>query len=379
MKRFMVMALAMLTLPIFAQKENPYRKTDEIAVSIPKSQTRTSADIAAYISAHFTGQTEQARAIYMWIATHIEYDIPAMSLTGSYMKKSEILNDVLSMRKGICSHYAELFTDIARQVGIESYVVAGYTKQGDYVDETPHAWNAARIDSVWYLFDATWGAGYIRQNRFVKKVDDAYFRMEPSCAILTHMPFDPMWQFLSEPITHDEFYGKNRTAHHPVIYFNCTDTLTNYIRMNRMDQLISSLARMESNNNGNLFIASQVRDMERGLEYYKNQVNTDLFNAAVDRFNEGIIRFNDFIDYRQNRFMPEKADEELRQMLALAEFHLMDAGSKLWSIEAPDIDMAESIADMNAIIERVMIKLYRHKAFLEEYLNTEKSRRKLLL
>ena len=36
--------------------------------------------------------------------------------------------------------------------------------------------------------------------------DDDYFMMKPEKAIKSHMPFDPLWQFLNYPITSTEFY-----------------------------------------------------------------------------------------------------------------------------------------------------------------------------
>ncbi len=63
-----------------------------------------------------------------------------------YQNPKEIVDKVLNTKKGICMHYAELFNDLANQVGIKSFVISGYTRQNGFVDYIPHAWCAGLID-----------------------------------------------------------------------------------------------------------------------------------------------------------------------------------------------------------------------------------------
>jgi transglutaminase/protease-like cytokinesis protein 3 len=62
----------------------------------------------------------------------------------------------------------------------------------------------AKIDGSWYIFDPTWGAGYVNKY-FIKKLNNAYFKVEPAQIIASHIPFDYLWQFLNYPITNGEF------------------------------------------------------------------------------------------------------------------------------------------------------------------------------
>jgi transglutaminase/protease-like cytokinesis protein 3 len=68
-----------------------------------------------------------------------------------------------------------------------------------------HAWCASKIDNQWYIFDPTWGSGFVNNGKFVNAFDDRYFKS--SEIIASHMPFDYMWQFLTYPISNQEFYN----------------------------------------------------------------------------------------------------------------------------------------------------------------------------
>ena len=101
---------------------------------------------------------------------------------------------------------AALFTKIAGGCGIKSFVVEGYTKQNGFADFIPHAWAAANIDAVWYMFDPTWGSGYINGGKFYKKINNEYFKTPPAVLLKSHIPFDYLFQLVNYPITNQEFY-----------------------------------------------------------------------------------------------------------------------------------------------------------------------------
>jgi hypothetical protein len=49
----------------------------------------------------------------------------------------------LQTRKGVCSHYASVLMPFLG-IGIESYIISGYTKQSGKVDNLAHAWTVAK-------------------------------------------------------------------------------------------------------------------------------------------------------------------------------------------------------------------------------------------
>ena len=123
-----------------------------------------------------------------------------------YKKKRRKQNKkTLKTKKGICADYSILFHEIASLTGIKSFVIEGYTKQNGKIDVLSHAWCAAKINNEWYLFDPTWGSGYVNNNKYTRKINNLYYKVAPSQMISSHMPFDYLWQFLTYPITNQEF------------------------------------------------------------------------------------------------------------------------------------------------------------------------------
>lgn len=81
-----------------------------------------------------------------------------------------------------------------------------------------HAWNAIKIDSVWRLVDACWGAGGYRGNRFIKSKNLFYFFTPPEELILTHYPDFEEYQFLKNPVSREQFFGAENVGYSPVMY-----------------------------------------------------------------------------------------------------------------------------------------------------------------
>jgi transglutaminase/protease-like cytokinesis protein 3 len=69
----------------------------------------------------------------------------------------------------------KIFKEIANKVGIDTETISGYTKQKG-VDPMSHAWCASKIDNQWYIFDPTWGSGFVNNGKFVNAFDDRYFK-----------------------------------------------------------------------------------------------------------------------------------------------------------------------------------------------------------
>jgi transglutaminase/protease-like cytokinesis protein 3 len=209
--------LSAILLPalLYAQKpavrSNPYAETDARALQLPDSSSHDVSRIAAYINANFTTATVRTRAIFIWIANNIQYDIDNMFAIDFYEDSAGKVDKPLRTRKGICENYAALFAAICNQTGIRSYVIQGYTKRRGFVDYIPHAWCAVWIDGNWWLMDPTRGSGYVEQGKFVRKVNETCFKAGPDAFIRSHIPFDYLWEFLYYPVTNQEFY-EGRTA-----------------------------------------------------------------------------------------------------------------------------------------------------------------------
>lgn len=161
-------------------------------------------------------ETEQAKAIYDWITTHIKYDLKAFLKLSPQNQTPEY---TIKTGKGLCTDYANLMTAMCRAVGIESYTVYGYTKgykyyKGKVFLHSDHSWNVIRADSVWILTDATWGSGYISYKSkivshlfhsiglmktvkqkpvYIQEYNSGFFNIKSRDLLKTHYPLDPKW------------------------------------------------------------------------------------------------------------------------------------------------------------------------------------------
>ncbi len=188
---------------------------------------------------------EKTRAIYVWIARNIEYDINA------YMKgriDSQEVFDVLGKGKAICSGFSNLFNYLCQQANIKAEIIEGNAKVLGYQNNAiftnlNHAWNAVKIYESWYLLDVTWATGDpFLFNKLDKNVDlNAYFLTPPEIFIKTHLPADPSWQLIKDKVSITEFKsGDIRNSS----YENKPNYLPkNYLSMNEFDKSIFNLKR----------------------------------------------------------------------------------------------------------------------------------------
>jgi len=190
---------------------NRLAELDAYAKSTPKNVESDCQTLAAYLIEPATNESEKARLIFSWIAFHIKYDAKSFN-SGNYGDMSA--RGVLKSRLGVCEGFANLFKALCEAGGLECAFISGYSKGYGYrpkqkFNKPGHAWNAVKADGHWYLMDATWGQGYgdSRNGRLVVRVrfDDYWFAPPSREFIFTHLPEDPAWQLLEDPISMEQF------------------------------------------------------------------------------------------------------------------------------------------------------------------------------
>jgi len=355
-----------------------YDEVDMKMLQIPDSLTKTTEGLAGYIRAHFTTELERTRAVYCWITRNISYDVENMFALNFYEKKEEKIAKPLKTGKGICENYAALFTDICSKLGINSYVIEGYTKQNGMADYIPHAWCGAMIDSTWYLFDPTWGSGYVNGGTFYRRVNNENFMAAPSSFIKSHMPFDCLWQFLDYPLTNQEFYDGRIQTNTARQYYNYQDSIRVYLKQDHMEQLAASARRIEQAGIKNSLIFDRLQHLKLEIEHTRQNNTIDLFNTAVTDYNNGTNRFNDFIRYRNKQFMPHKTDSEIRGMMDAVENYFNDAKSKLAGVTPPDEKTAAMMVQLSKSIADTEVQLAEQRAWLKKYFSKPAAERKYM-
>jgi Uncharacterized protein involved in cytokinesis, contains TGc (transglutaminase/protease-like) domain len=375
--KFKILFLFLLGITIHSQAQTNYSSVDQVALQLPETESKTTNGIAAYINSHFNTPDDKARAIFCWITHNIAYDVENMYKVNLYQNTNEIVERILKTRKGICMSYTELFNEIAAKTGLKSFAVQGYTRQNNKVDILPHAWNAVQIGREWHLIDATWGAGYVQNGKFVRHIENGNFKASPQQFINTHIPFDPLWQLLDYTVTNQDFYdGQTGPSHKKAFHY--TDSLSEYQNLPESKQLSDAARRVEANGVKNAMIYEHLQHIHQQLEYLHNYKMTDLFNEAVTHYNNGITLLNQFINYRNNQFNPKKAEAEIRQMVDTVNVELSASRSRLAAIQKPDAQTATSISQLNNSLNQASEGVKEQKAFVDKYFKTSKLFRKTL-
>jgi len=182
-----------------------FETIDSHALNASEADTSSVATLVSYLIRPEYNDIEKARAIYVWIAANISYDVPGY-LNNNYGSSSS--SDVLANKTAVCEGYSSLFEQLGKAAGLEVVTIGGWAKGLGYSVGEPivglanHAWNAVTVDGKRYLIDSTWGAGSVDANmQFVKKFSDYYFFTPPEQFIYRHFPEDSTWQLLNPPVS----------------------------------------------------------------------------------------------------------------------------------------------------------------------------------
>lgn len=90
------------------------------------------------------GDTNKVKVINDKLVDTLSYDD---SLKNT---ENDLLRAYLNKNKVVCIGYATIFKDICDRVGLESYIITGYTQYGY------HAWNSVRVEGQLKYMDVCW-------------------------------------------------------------------------------------------------------------------------------------------------------------------------------------------------------------------------------
>jgi len=339
-----------------------YEKIDKTIAGIPESQTTTVDQLGGYISRTFNTPETRIRAVFVWITGHIRYDVDNMQQTNYYEKEADLPPVTLRIRKGVCMDYAALFAALANKAGVKTYLVVGYTGIKGHVRMGMHAWCASRLTSGWYMFDPTWGAGYVLSGLFYYQRNENYYMIKPHEMIKTHIPFDPLWEFLNYPVDHAEFIHPERWGGTKKVFFNFTDSIRVFEGLSPEIKLLSANRRIKAAGITNTMVGDWVMNNEKQIKIIHNKEVVDLYNDAVKSYNDGISRMNDYVAYFNAHLNKPKEQEMLSTILNDAESLFNNANSKLNAITNPDDETFQSVRTLKASIGELLIRIrYKHR------------------
>lgn len=378
MKKYLVLFYFIFPLHVCSQVQttNPFQAIDAMIDKMPDSMCQSTDRIAAYINQKWTSDDEKARAIFYWTASHIRYDIDNMFAINFNEKSQDKIDKGLQTKKGVCIHYAEIFNDIARKSHVSSYVITGYTKQNGKTDFIPHAWCGVKLNSKWYLCDPTWGAGYVSHDQFVKKINNAYYKVDPEKMIASHMPFDYLFQFKSNPITPDEFLKGKPNASAPKMNLDVNAAIDTFEQQGELPRLESIVERVQQHGVKNAMIFDFLANRKVEIENYKHQKLAATFNEAVSNYNEATKLFNAFIGFRNEQFKPTKPDAEIKQMIEAPKQKIRSATTLLNSLQELNRENREQVTSILQSIDELNKLIREQEEFVNTYLSKNKAGRK---
>lgn len=370
----------LLTLFLFnstlGQVSNEYAAIDKKMTVIPDSSTISTAKIAAYINSKFTIESEKIRAAFFWTANSISYDVPNMFEPNFTDSSEEKIKKTLKTKKGVCIHYAEVFNDILAKMNITSYIITGYTKQNGKVATISHAWCATKIDNKWFLFDPTWGAGYVDNHKFYKKLTNTFYKVNPSKMILSHMPFDYLWQFLNIPKTNQEFYSGKINETKSNATFDYTQEIEKYNKLSDGDKAFDCANRIEKNGIINDLILEYYNNRKKEFTIIRQNKNIEKINQIITDYNQAINLLNDFIMYRNKAFKPIFSDSIIKDMIQNPLDKLQKCKNDVYSIGSVGNDNASNLNNLKRSILEAVDQAEKQAQFVNEYISKSKGARK---
>lgn len=362
----------------FGQTNIEYASIDKKIAAIPSNLTTSTDGIAAYINDNFKSESDKIRAIFFWTASNISYDVKNAFSLNPNKTASEKIEKALKTKKGVCIHYAEVFNAIANKVGIKSLIIEGYTKQNGKISALPHAWCAANIDNKWYVFDPTWGSGYLSNGQFSKKINNYYFKSEPSKIISSHIAFDYLWQFLNYPISNLEFYDGKVQVDKSKKYFDFDAELKRQDSLSDIERVSESIKRIEANGIKNKMIYDYLTSKRKELEIHNQNKNIEKLNSIATEYNQAIVLLNDFINYRNKKFKPSLPDYEILQMIKRPKEALAKCRKDIITVGFVGVENESNLRSIKKSINEALAQAEEYESFVKDYLSKSKLVRKTL-
>lgn len=354
--------LLLLSSSILTYAQSEYQIIDNASKKVPYSLT-SSSTIALELTKNFNTDIEKTRAIYIWITHNISYDYALLENLPEYTSPKDIVKYVLKKRTGICQHYSDLFLDMTQSIGLETFLILGYTR--DYkgtIADIGHTWNAIKIDSKYYFIDTTWSAGYIKDDRYVRNFNDNYFLISPEDFIKTHIAFDPIYQFLPSPILHIDFQEKN---------FEKLNLNKNYL----FDDIINKISSLDTitklkESNSRIIKCGVTNDMIRKvIDHNLNKITSIEFSVVVDTLNYGIDNYNKYIESKNKKFKsPKLSDSEIKDLIDNASTGVHASNQLILGLSSTYRELSMSINFEKNRLPNLIDAIDLEKEFVTKYL-----------
>ena len=180
-----------------------------IVSSLPKRTNTTFQSLKAKMKSltQNLSAKEKSYVVFLWVSQNIIYD------TEGYFSGRKVdcsPEGVFKNGKTVCSGYADLYKDLAINLGLIVECVSCYSKgygyePGQKLTRTNHEYNVIKLNNKWFPIDSTWGSGHLEENTYIKEINEFYFLANPELLITSHFPKDEKWLLTQKKYTLQEF------------------------------------------------------------------------------------------------------------------------------------------------------------------------------
>ena len=376
MKKILLVIILTFSALVAAQEKNPYQKIDFIMDEMPED-FKTSTDlIANYISQNFQTKEDKIRASFYFTTSNINYDVENMFTQKPNQSLEEKVNNTLKSRKGVCMHYAAIFRDINLKLEIETFIVDGYTKLYGKIAELSHVWCAIKTGDNWFLYDPTWSSGFVNNNVFTKKHNNIYYKASPEVFIQSHMPFDYIWQFSNYPTTNQEFYDGKTAINKSKTYFDFELEITKIPKFTPKEVSTNALERITANGIKNKLIQESINFKNKEIAFHNQVSNLDNYKDIINDYNNNLITYNAFVNFRNQRFLPSVTDQELKDMIEMPLDKFLDCQNRTYKMQAVDQNNIANVKSFKKNLITVIQQAQIHNEFVKLYLTKDLEERK---
>lgn len=263
---------------------------------LPDSATTSSQKMASYLQLKFKNSSQQLAVLYQWIIANIKYDKDSALFFNYTSNHEEKIAATLRRRRDVCENYASLMADVATKLNITAFVVHGYPAHANKNKDNSHSWVAIKNNNEWLLCDPTWDAQMNSTN---------FYMISPTTFIQTHIPFDPLWQLLENPVDY-KTNGKK---------FMYADSADYFLKLDSLQQLIATEYRIKKSTAQNSMTQNWQGFTKMNRAIIAGEKDEQLYNKAVEMFNKANNVYNFFVEYRNNDFQPLKTKDSIKAML----------------------------------------------------------------
>lgn len=356
MKQISILLLAPLSL--FGQN---FLAADKLALNTPPSKNASIPILAQYLCDEQPDDLHKIRAIYAWVTLNVSYvdstDERDLWATPEHLERQRP-ERVLQNRTAVCQGYANLFCALATAVGIPCEVVTGLVKNLDgEVEQIGHAWAVAQINGKWQLFDPTWGVPPPGMSRF--KVMNDYFMADPKWFLLRHLPDDPVWQLVDNPVTEREFRGYSDgeimafLEQDPAEVFDFQDTLQSWLSLSPASRMFAAENRVLRFNGSNERVVFGLGQTYWGMFF-------DLRNTLDSLTDEAILTDTLEIDtlwFEEKINLMRRYHDRARDLFARLETpERIEKAEKFYTPEDVNAQLEKTLGDMRTAVFGFMLQ-----------------------